>query len=94
MAVVVGLLALVAFTGTVPDDAAAGHGRACGIVSKRGKDFKVYGQNIRCRRARRGARLYLRHRRPLDGFSCSRDVRGPIVFTCLKGGKSYSADRL
>jgi hypothetical protein len=88
------VVALVAFAGTVPEDATAGHGRACGIVTKGGKDFKAYGQNIRCKKARRGARLYLRERRALDGFSCSRDVRGSIVFTCAKGGKSYSADRL
>jgi hypothetical protein len=76
-----------------PDEALATHGKNCGIVSKGSRNYRVLGQRLRCGRARKGARLYLREGRPLRGFSCAGPA-GVYEFICGSGGKTYRAKRL
>ena len=52
-----------------PEPTLAGHGKNCGIVTKGSKDYRVWGQRMKCRRAKRGTRIYLREGRALRGFS-------------------------
>ena len=77
-----------------PDPAFAGHGKNCGIVTKGSKDYRVWGQRMKCKRAKKGARLYLREGRGLRGFSCTDDAGRTYVFICGSGGKTYRAQRL
>ncbi len=77
-----------------PDPAFAGHGKNCGIVTKGARDYRVWGQRMKCKRAKKGTRIYLRERRALRGFSCTDDGGEFYVFICGSGGKSYRAQRL
>lgn len=76
-----------------PEQALAGHGKNCGIVSQGRRDYRVLGQRMRCGRARKGAKLYLREGRPLRGFSCGGET-DIYEFICGNGGKTYRAQRL
>ena len=76
---------------SVPEHAAAGHQRNCGVVSKGSSDWRVRATNMGCRKAKKGARRYLRAGDALPGFVCSRD--GGFFF-CGKGEKAYTGQRL
>lgn len=83
-------------TGAPPggvEPAAASHGKNCGIVTKGARDYRVLGKRMRCQRARKGARLYLRQGRALRGFSCAAPA-GQYEFICGRGAKTYRAKRL
>jgi hypothetical protein len=68
--------------------------RNCGFMDVRGKTYNIKADQIRCRRARRYARRYLRtHVRP-SGYSCKDYGRGTsIKFRCSKGAKVLFAIR-
>ena len=91
MAGVLGFVSVPGVGGS--EQASATHGKDCGIVSKGRRDYRVLGQRMRCGRARKGAKLYLREGRPLRGFSCNGDA-GAYEFICGSGGKTYRAKRL
>lgn len=66
----------------------------CGIVQAKGKRFNVKADQLRCKRARRYARRYLRGNGKPDGYKC-KDY-GPetaIEFRCSKGGRVLFAIR-
>jgi hypothetical protein len=84
--------ALVAVDG--PDRAVAGHqGTDCGIVSKGSKDYRVRAQQLKCKKARRGAKRYLKGGKALDGYGCD-EPAGRIQFFCKSGNKVYWALKL
>lgn len=81
--------------GPLLERASAGHGKNCGIVTKGSRNYRVWAQQMRCGRARKGAKRYLRRGKPLRGFTCN-DDEGPYEFICFRGGgeKNYRAERL
>jgi hypothetical protein len=68
--------------------------RNCGMMDVRGKTYNIKADQIRCRRARRYARRYLRtHQRP-SGYTCRDYPRTTsIKFRCSKGAKVLFAIR-
>ena len=91
---VIALLVLgLGYALAAPPDALATHGKNCGIVAKGGNDYRVLGKRMRCGRARKGARRYLRGNGALRGFSCTDDA-DPYEFICGSGSKTYRAERL
>lgn len=77
-----------------PESADAGHpGKRCGIVSKGPRDYKVTANKLKCKKARKGTKKYLRKKKGLKGFSCA-EPAGPIVFFCKRGTQVYSAELL
>lgn len=96
---IVALLAAAALTAgglATPQDAAATHGRQCGVIAKGSADFLVLGKKVKCGKARKGARRYLKKRKSLRGFKCRKNV-GQYKFVCKhkkRRGKSYRAQRL
>ena len=76
-----------------PQATSAAHAKRCGIVAKRARDFRVRARGIKCSRARRWTRAYLRERREAPGFDCA-STSGRTVFYCSRGGRYYWAERL
>jgi hypothetical protein len=76
-----------------PQAAPAAHAKRCGIVTKRSRDYLVRARRIKCRRARRWTRAYLRRGREARGFACYR-TDGRTVFYCSRGSRYYWAERL
>jgi hypothetical protein len=92
------LIALLALAATLvaagsPEPAAATDGKNCGLMSKGSRDYQIVARNMRCKKARRGARLYLREGRPLPGFSCGGETP-EYKFICGRGSKTYRAHKL
>ncbi len=77
-----------------PERAIAGHqGKDCGIVSKGSRDYRVRAQQLKCGKARKGAKRYLKGGKSLSGFGCD-EPDGRIEFFCKSGNKVYWALRL
>ena len=92
------MIAVLALAGTLlatgaPEPAAASDGKDCGLMSKGSRDYQIVARNMRCKRARRGARLYLREQRPLPGYSCGGSTP-EYKFICGRGSKTYRAHKL
>jgi hypothetical protein len=80
--------------GGVIEEASAVH-RPCGVITKGSRAYRVYQNNLRCRKARRGVRKYLRGDGPLRGFSCDRsDPNYSFYCRNSSGRKAYAAKRL
>ena len=78
-----------------PGTAGAGHQgvKKCAIVSKGTRDYRVRAMAMKCDRAERGAKRFLRTGEPLTGFTCTEaDERTP--FFCKREQQAYWAVRL
>lgn len=89
VAVAVGVVAL----GDADRAGAVHGGKSCGIVSEGSRDYRVRAQKLKCKKARRGAKRYLRSGRGLAGFACD-EPAGRTEFFCKSGTKVYWAVRL
>ena len=78
-----------------PAPAPAGHrSKSCGIVTKGSRDYRVKARVMKCRHARKWARVYLRERRPAPRFRCTNPPDRDIPFFCFRGSKAYWVVRL
>jgi len=65
--------------------------RNCGYMSVSGRTYNIKADQIRCRRARRYAKMYLTsHSRP-SGYSCRTYSNSALKFRCAKGIHVYYA---
>jgi hypothetical protein len=80
-----------------PGDAAATHGRQCGVIAKGSVDYLVLAKKVGCEQGRKGAKRYLKKGKALKGFKCDENV-GAYKFVCKnktsRGVESYRAQRL
>ena len=62
--------------------------RNCGMLQAKGKTYNIKADQIRCRKARRMAKSYLRSHNEPRGYNC-RDYSGgtSIKFRCSKGSR-------
>jgi hypothetical protein len=73
--------------------AEAGHdARNCGILSKGSHDYRVRSMKMKCKQARKGAKLYLRTGEARAGFDCAPTAGNS--FYCQNPPKAYWATRL
>lgn len=67
--------------------------RDCGTMEVRGKDWRVKADQVRCRRARRISRRYIRTRDAPAAYRCRRGPRGSSLFAQCTA-TSYAPDRV
>jgi hypothetical protein len=67
--------------------------RNCGILEVKGKRFNIKADQLRCWRARRYSKRYLRSRWEPSGYSCRGYRYTALRFRCSKGIRVYYAIR-
>jgi hypothetical protein len=65
--------------------------RNCGNMSVNGKTYNIKADQIRCRRARRYAKMYLTSHSKPSGYSCRTYSNSALKFRCAKGIHVYFA---
>ena len=89
--VIAGILAAAALA---PADAGAiVPPRNCHIITVKDKRYNIKADQLRCRRARRYSRRYLRTRWRPRGYHCRRYQDSALRFRCARGIRVYYAIR-
>jgi hypothetical protein len=65
--------------------------RNCGKMSVGGRTYNIKADQIRCRRARRYAKMYLTSHSKPSGYSCRTYSGSALKFRCAKGIHVYFA---
>jgi hypothetical protein len=92
MLAVIAIAVVTASSIGVPSAQAGHDARNCGIVSKGAHDYRVHSMQMSCKKARKGAKRYLRTGKPRAGFDCAPTAGNS--FYCQKPPKAYWAERL
>ena len=65
----------------------------CGMTTVKSKRYNIKSDQLRCRRARRYARTYLRTGRRPSGYRCRKYSNTALKFRCTRGSKVFFAIR-
>lgn len=67
--------------------------RNCGTIMAKGKKWQVKADQFRCKKAKRYAKRYIRHRVVPRHFKCRRGARGSALYAMCSATR-YDPDRV